>query len=492
MALVPLSFPPGIFRAGTAYQSKGRWYDCNLVRFFRNAILPWGGWRKKSTSTITGMGRAIMSWVTNDTATSWVAVGTESNLYAMSRSGVLSDITPAGFTAGRADAVAQGGFGSGAFGVGTYGSPRPDSSTIQRASMWSFDKWGERLLGVMGEDDGILVEWALDTATPAAAVANAPTCKAVLVTNENICMALAASSIGRRVAWSDEADNTVWTASSTNQAGDIDLPTNGNILQGMRVTGSNLILTTLDAHTLTYAADTLVYSAKKVGDGCGGISRNCGVALDGQAVWMGTGGFFVYNGYVSALPCDVGDYVYSNLNITQSSKITCQINSAYGEVMWKYPSAASTEVDSYVAYNYREKHWTIGTLARLSGFDRGATQYPLMVGSDGYVYEHEVANAYSGMIPYLESGPLEIGNGDYVQYAQQMYADDLTVGDVTVTFKVKFFPDDAEVSFGPYALTPRTDLRFCGRQIRVRFDGSATDSWRVGVPRIDIEQGGMR
>lgn len=492
MALYPIALKPGIFRAGTAYSSKGRWYDCNLVRFYRDAILPVGGWRAKSTTTVTGMGRAILSWVTNDGSTTWTAIGTESNLYAMTRSGVLHDITPSGFTPGRVNAVAQGGFGSGPYGVGTFGTPRPDSSTIQRASMWSLDKWGEYLNGVMGDDDGVIYEWSLDTGTAAVAVANAPSCKAILVTNEEILMALAAEDVGRRVKWSDQRDNTVWTPDATNQAGDYDLQTNGTILEGIRVNGGNLILTTLDAHMATYTADQLVYSFKKAGDGCGGISRDCAAALDGQAVWMGNGGFFTYNGYVASLDCDVGDYVFRNLNATQASKVTCRINATFGEVSWHYPSVGSTEVDSYVTWNYRENHWTVGLLARLAGFDAGVTQYPMLTGIDGYIYEHEVGNNYGSAVPYLESGPIEAGNGDTVLYVQQMVSDDLTVGDVTLTILTKFEPDGDESTFGPYTMSKRTDIMACGRQVRARFDGSATASWRIGIPRLELAQGGER
>ena len=70
--------------------------------------------------------------------------------------------------------------------------------------------------------------------------------------------------------------------------------------------------------------------------------------------------------------------------------------------------------------------------------------------------------------------------------------DDLTAGDVKATFFVKFEPDDSEASFGPYALTKLTDVRFGGRQIRVRYDGVNLDGWRIGAPRLDLVAGGLR
>ena len=85
-----------------------------------------------------------------------------------------------------------------------------------------------------------------------------------------------------------------------------------------------------------------------------------------------------------------------------------------------------------------------------------------------------------------------MGQGDSVFYASQLVPDDKTVGDVSATFFVKFYPDDAEASFGPYSLTSRTDVRFGGRLMRVRFDGATTNDWRIGVPRLDVTQGGGR
>jgi hypothetical protein len=36
----------------------------------------------------------------------------------------------------------------------------------------------------------------------------------------------------------------------------------------------------------------------------------------------------------------------------------------HGEVWFYYPSGSSNEIDSYVAYDFRENHWLIGSMAR--------------------------------------------------------------------------------------------------------------------------------
>lgn len=490
MALAPISLPPGIFRNGTQYQAKGHWYDCNLVRFYQDNILPVGGWRSKSSAAITGKGRAIISWHDNSGGT-WAATGTEQKLYAMTRGGTISDITPVGFTAGRADALAAGGYGSGTYGSGTYGSPRADASTVQEASIWTLDTFGERLNGCMAED-GIIYEWSLNPASKAVAVTNAPTATSIFVTNEGMLVALGAAGIPRRVQWSDQRNNTVWTASATNQAGDLDLQTNGTLLQGLRTNGSHLIFTDVDLWTMTYVPNNSVYSFAKAGNGCGAISRAAAITLDNQAVWMGKTGFWLYNGYVAELPCDVWNGVFSNLNIQQSSKITCEMNAQFGEVTWHFPSASSIEIDSYVTWNFRENHWSVGYISRFAGTDSGIFQYPLRIAGDGYVYEHEVGFSYDGALPYLEGGPIELGNGDGIANIVRLVPDDQTLGDVSMTIFTKMAPDDAETSHGPYTLAAFTDLRICARQLRVRFDGVNDTSWRIGKPRMDLTLGSKR
>jgi len=42
--LVRLDIPPGIYRQGTEYQSKGRWYEAQLIRFLEGTVRPVGGW----------------------------------------------------------------------------------------------------------------------------------------------------------------------------------------------------------------------------------------------------------------------------------------------------------------------------------------------------------------------------------------------------------------------------------------------------------------
>tara|TARA_B100000214_G_scaffold373149_1_gene352870 strand:+ start:9497 stop:11443 length:1947 start_codon:yes stop_codon:yes gene_type:complete len=113
--IVPFNPPPGVFRNGTQYQVKGRWFDSNLVRWKDGRLKPIGGWSRAITTGLTGIGRAMFSWRDNS-GDKWLAIGTSSNLYIFtSLSGSATSITPNNFTPGSDDAEAGTGFGAGVF-----------------------------------------------------------------------------------------------------------------------------------------------------------------------------------------------------------------------------------------------------------------------------------------------------------------------------------------------------------------------------------------
>jgi hypothetical protein len=489
MARFPLAIPPGIFRNGTEYQAKGRFYDANLVRWYGKAVGPILGWQSRSASPVVGKARAAAGWKDNSGLV-WLAIGTHSNLFVCDLAGDVYDITPVGFTAGLPDASGAGGFGAGTFGTGTFGTPRPTSAQIQDATQWTLDTFGQYLVGV-SPNDGKIYQWTLNIATPAAQLTNSPTCSALICTAEEFIFALGTTD-PRTVSWSDQANGTTWAPSTTNQAGSFPLRTEGRLMCGELVKGGTLLFTDIDVHLATYIGGTFVYSFDKIGDSCGVVSRQAAVPFDMQAAWMSPSGFWLYNGYVQRFPCDVWDYVQKNINWTQISKTMATHNSQFAEIEWRYCSAASTEIDSCVVWNYQTGAWNIGRPARTCGIDRGVFPNPIMVDANGVIYNHETGYSYSGATPYITSGPIELGNGDQAIDVQEIFPDDATVGDVTATFYAKMQHDDADVTYGPYTLTSHTDVRFSGRVVKVRFDGANATDWRVGTPQLDIAPGDSR
>lgn len=494
MALIPLQLPPGVYRNGTELQAAGRWFDANLVRWYENTMRPVGGWRRRSESPITGIARSMLAWEDNG-GDPWIALGTHNKLYVYRVDGTLKEITPDGLATGLVDAGTRTGYGYGFYGFQTYGTERLNLLANAPATTWTMDTWGEYLVACSNVD-GKLYEWQLDFATPTAAevIENAPTnCTGLMVTSERFLFALGADANARKVAWCDQEDNTEWTPSPLNQAGDFELTTSGTLLTGKRVRGINLLWTDVDCHSAQYVGQPFVYGFERIGSGCGLISPQSVAVVSGMvAFWMSDGGFWMYDGSVKPLQSDISDYLFRNMNFAQKSKVHAVHNSQFSEVWWFYPSESVNEIDSYVIYNYREGHWSIGKLARGCGVAPGAINKTLMAGLDGYVYEHEIGLIPENTSVFAESGPVQIASGDNVMSVREVIPDELTQGDVDVTFTTKFYPNEAGVSYGPYSTANPTSVRFTGRQVQMRIDQSRTAAWRVGTMRIDAVAGGRR
>jgi len=493
MPLVPLDIPSGVYRNGTDLQSTGRWRDSNLVRWIDNTMQPVKGWRTRSSSAANAPVRGAFGWKDNSQGI-WTAAGTYNKLYAYIGGGIQYDITPVGLTAGSVDADVNTGFGGSFYGTSYYGIARIDSTPPTPATSWALDNWGEYLIAC-SDADGKIYEWQLGTGTPAAALSNAPIDnRSALVTEERFVFALGAGGNPRKVAWSDREDNNTWTPTTTNEAGDIELQTAGYIQCGRRVQGQTLILTDIDAHIATYIGGQFVYSFERVGTSCGCASKQAVATTDAGAFWMGTKSFYTYSGgRVSELNSDVSDYVFSDINTSQISKSFALSNGNFGEIWWFYPSSSSNEINRYVAFNFFENTWAIGELSRTAGFDSGAFKNPTMFGGSDYKpYEHEIGFDYSGLTPFAETAPFSIGSGDNVAVVTEMIPDERTQGQVEAIFKTRFHPNDTEREYGAYSMSNPTSVRFTGRQIRMRVQGTVLSDWRVGVNRLEIKSGGRR
>lgn len=490
--LTALRIPPGIYRSGTEYQSKGRWRDANLIRFVDGRIQPIGGWVSANATPLDGPGRGMHTWRISTGAT-YAGIGTVDKLWAYDGDGAY-DITPVSFPAGNLVQAIIGGYGSGDYGEGVYGTSGAGGKA--EATSWALDNFGEYLIACASHD-GTIYEWQLSTSAPAAAVANAPQARSVHVTAERFLVALGAGSNARNIAWSDQEDNTDWTASATNQAGDVDLQTEGVPIRAFRCRGQSLILTTTDAHTMRYQGPPFVYGFERVGESCGMVGSNAGIAFNGGAAWMSYESFFLFDGVsVKPVDCEVSDHVFNDVNRDEIAQAWCEHRAAFGEVIWHYPSAGSTSCDRYVVWNYRENHWCIGSIARTAGADAGIFRHPLATAPDGTLYEHE--NGWTddgsprGDDVFLESGPVEIGDGNRVLVVTQVVPDEVTPGAFQLRLATKFTPEGAEYAHGPYVLTPYTDVRLTGRQCALRIEGMSDEDARIGLFRLDVREGGRR
>lgn len=289
-------------------------------------------------------------------------------------------------------------------------------------------------------------------------------------------------------------------------AGQFTLEGKGSLVAGRRSKGETLLWTTDELYAMRYIGGTLVYSFERMGGQCGLIAPNAVAQPDILTVWMGPRGFFLYDGNVSPLASTVSDYVFSDFNAVQRGKVTAYTTAEFGEVKWHYPSSLSNENDRYVTWNYRENHWAVGELERTAGCDAGALDYPVLAAANGKLYQHERSfsrldvDGVTELIPEVEAGPVQLGDGDQVLYVSQLIPDERNganvpgpnLGNVELSLYTSFYPGENEVEHGPFTVNKLTDARFSGRWVRPKLTEVTAGDWRFGELRVDGQPGGRR
>ena len=240
--------------------------------------------------------------------------------------------------------------------------------------------------------------------------------------------------------------------------------------------------------------------------------------------WMGVDKFYMYSGRVETLPCSIRQYIFDDINYNQSYQIFAGANEGYNEVWWFYVSNTSngTAIDKYVIYNYLDRVWYYGTMARTAWLETGIQQYPIAADYNGRLLYHESAvDDISGLTPvpidaYIQSSDFDIGDGHNFGFVWRILPDVNFNGSIVnspyVTMTVKprqnsgtayGTSDNPQVISGNnysasrvyniQQFTGQVYTRLRGRQMAFRIESDSLGvSWQLGSPRIDIRPDGRR
>ena len=515
MPRVPQAPPPGIVRNATPEATPGRWWDCNLVRFRGGQIQPIGGNVAQPGSAVDDLPRDLLTWHDNNHVR-WAAFGTDTKLYVYRFDlQTLTDITPAG-VAGLDPPGALVGYGLGDYGTDAYGTSRdaadigPQDIAATMGDRWSMDTFGEDLL-VVPTQDGHLFRWSPLTPTVAAAlVTGAPDQnRGVIVTDQRHVVLYGSGGDPRMVAWSDQENPDVWIADVTNLAGNKMLVTQSYAMTAVKVADGILIFTGNDLHKMQYVGAPYAYGIVQIASGCGPISPRAVVSIGSFVAWPGTQGFWMYQGNVQPLPCDVQDWFYSLLNKQMVGRVFGSPNPAFSEIWIDWPDEGSIECNRYIAFNYSDAAhpWTIGVRTRTAADPSGTMDFPTVagpLGAGGSLFLEEFGwlnngaeRAATGEI-YAESGNIYFSEGENRFHAKQLVFDATCSVDDMLGYR--FFPreepyDEAsEFDTGLYSIVHGglIDIRFSGRSVRMRMEAIKDGPFAVGRPRLIVRAGGRR
>ena len=368
--------PPGVFRGATPEASSGKWFDVNLVRFRSGQIQPIGGNVAQPNTAVADLPRDLLTWHDN-AAVRWAAFGTDNKLYAYSFNlQTLYDITPVDTGGLDAPGALVG------YGLGDYGTDRPTAPSAMPADIgpqviaatmgdrWSMDTFGEDLL-IVPTQDGKLYRWTPTTPTvlpvlvPEAPINN----RGVIVSDQRHVVLLGSGGDPRNIAWSDQENPDVWTPLVTNLAGSKLLQTQSYAMTAVKVSDGILIFTANDLHKMTYVGAPYAYGIVQIATGCGPISMRAVIGVGSFIAWPGLQTFWMYNGNVQPLKCDVQDWFFSLVNRQMIGRVFGSPNPSFTELWWDWPDEGAQECNRYIAVNYSDANmpWTIGVRSRTAG-----------------------------------------------------------------------------------------------------------------------------
>jgi len=424
------------------------------------------------------------------------------------------------------------GWGTGTWGAGTWGTPRSTSEVESLASRsWQFDNFGENL--ILQLVNGAVYQWSPTTdgvGTRASAISGAPTASTfALVSSPDrhlVCFGTE-TTVGDPttqdpmfVRFSDQENIGTFTETATNTAGGQRLSDGTEIVSAIRSRGQILILTDTSLHGMQYIGPPYTFGFQQLAANCGCQGPHAAVDVNGLAFWMGKEAFYVFDGTVKKLPSTVQDYVFSDINLVQKTKVFAALNTDFNEITWFYCSLTSDYIDRCVTFNYLENVWSIGTLARTTWQDVGVFEKPIaaeyfptstastistiygLTAGRTLVYNQEDGyNQADGtaISAFIESGYFDIGEGDNMVLMRRFIPDFKDQqGDVTVNLFLRPYPqaDATPSSLDPYTVSPTTqkvDTRARGRQISLKMTSSDINSWwRYGTLRVDLQPDGLR
>ncbi len=431
-------------------------------------------------------------------------------------------------------AVPLTGWGAGAWGAGLWGTGGSSTSSLR---LWSQSNFGEDL--IFAPRGGGLYYWDQTNGLNTRGVlvssimgADADVPSVVLSTFVSDasrfvfafgCDDYSSSTLNPLlIRWSDQEDFLVWTPAPTNQAGSLQLSHGSEIVTAIQARQEIVVFTDSALYSLQYVGPPVVWASQLLGDNVSIIGPNAVCLASGVVYWMGVDKFYKYDGRVQTLRCDLRQYIFSDIDLTQAAQIFAGTNEGFNEAWWFYCSAGSNTVDKYVIYNYLEDIWYYGTMARSAWLDSGLRNYPLGATYINNLVNHELgvddnSTATTTAIPALiSSSEFDIDDGHNFGFIWRVLPDltfrGSTSGTPQCTMTLIPFENSGSGATDPRStagtsnasiqriatapieeFTGQVYIRVRGRQLIFQMESTQVGTtWQLGAPRIDIKTDGRR
>jgi hypothetical protein len=424
------------------------------------------------------------------------------------------------------------GWGAGGWGLGGWGVGATSTSSIR---IWNHYNFGEDL--IFGPKDGAMYYWDFTTGTGTRGVAltslsgasDVPTVQTLLMVSDTSRFVLAfgcndygsADQDKMLIRWSDQESAVNWTPAATNQAGSLRLSHGSAIEAVAQVRQEILIWSDTALYSLQYLGPPIVWGSQLLADNTSIMSDRAWATAAGATYWMGYEKFYVYDGRVQNLVCDLRQYIFSDFNFTQSQQVFASTNEQFNEIWWFYCSASSNTIDRYAIYNYAEKVWYYGNMARTAWIDTSiVSDVPMATDYNKRLLYHETGvddNATTTTLPieaYVTSSQFDIDDGYNFGFVWRVLPDvnftGSTANNPSMTLTLLPLQNSGSGYNSPASVagsdnapiirsatvpieqfTQQANIRVRGRQMSIKASSNGIGTqWQLGATRIDIRPDG--
>ena len=437
-------------------------------------------------------------------------------------------------SAGTEIAVSLSGWGAGPWGFGAWGIGSSGSASIR---IWNHQNFGQDL--IYGPKGGAMYYWDATTGLNSRGVAltslsgasDVPTVQTLFMVSDasRFTIAFGCNDYGETdidpmlIRWSDQESAVNWTPAATNQAGSLRLSHGSKIEATLQTRQEILVWTDTSLYGIQYLGAPIVWGSQLLTDNISIISDRAMSLAAGVTYWMGEDKFYIYDGRVNTLNCDLRQYVFSDINLDQYVQVCSGTNEQFNEVWWFYCSASSTAIDRYVVYNYLEKVWYYGNLGRTAWVDIGVTSnFPIAATYVNNLVQHETGNddnTTASTLPieaYITSSEFDIDDGDRFGFVWRVLPDVTFRGSNAASPSATLTLLPLQNSGSGYnnptslggsdngvvtrtatvpieAFTGQVNIRVRGRQMSIKMASNAVGvQWQMGAPRLDIRPDGRK
>ena len=321
------------------------------------------------------------------------------------------------------------------------------------------------------------------------------------------------------IRWSDQQSTVVWYPDITNQAGSVRLSHGSQIVTAIQTRQEIVVFTDAALYSMQYLGPPYVWGVQLLSENTTIIGPNAAVLASGAIYWMGIDKFYIYSGGVAqTLSCDLRRFVFQDMNYYQNEQVYCSTVEGFNEVWWFYVSGTGNQINSYVVYNYLEKNWYYGTMARTAWLDTTLQNNPIAATYNGYLLNQEdgVDDNETGtpapIDAYISSSEFDVGDGDHFVFIDRILPDltfsGSTSGTSPITTMTLYALTDSgsgvtqtynnNVAYtAAYNITEeftgQVYTRIRGRQMILKMESNKVGTtWQLGAPRFNIRPDGRR